>query len=280
MVWPILVESIIFIALAWWAIRTAVFAVSGVAACALVLLAVAFGRDWVWGVLVLLYFGGTIIGTLYGAGPKASTFNRLLGRAMIDWRTVLSRLGWGCLLVVLARSSRYNTVAISAFVGVLAVALGDTEASEIGALSRTRPKRLTSGQPVAAGTPGAVSMLGLLSAVGSGWLVGFTALACYFIIGLTDRSSWTNALYWLPVGATLGSLAGVVVDSLLGGTAQGAFYCEHCQQYSEEMIHTCGLPAKQTSGWRWLTNQGVDLVSSLVGGAVTVSVVLLARLSL
>ena len=123
-------------------------------------------------------------------------------------------------------------------------------------------------------------MLGLVSAAGGAWLVGFTALVCYFIIGLAGSLTWTNALYWLPVGATLGGLAGIAADSLLGGTAQGAFYCDHCQRYSQEAIHTCGLPARQTGGWRWLTNQGVDLVSSLVGCAVTVTVVLLASLSL
>jgi len=280
MIWPFLIELIIFFALAWLAFRHGVFAASGIVACALIFILVSWGGNWVWGALVLLYLAGTELSVLYGSTIKASLLNRLLGRTLFDWRVVLGRLGWGLMVMLLAWRDPYNLVTISAFTGVIAVALGDTLATEIGTLNQNKPRRITTGQVVAAGTPGAITWLGIISAVGAGWLSGFTTLVCYFIIGLSHPMIEIRALYWLPAAATLGGLVGVLVDSLLGATAQGAYFCDRCQRYSEEAVHQCGLPARQTSGWHWLTNQGVDLVSSLVGCAVTVSVVLLASLSL
>lgn len=280
MIWIILIETAIFLALAWWGLHSAAYSLSGMIVTALVLFVAVAGGDWVWGALVLLYLVSAIYWMHFGQQRKGTIFNRLLGRAQTDWRSVLGHLGWGIVLAVVTWVGRKNIYATSAFVGVAAMAVADTWASEIGALSQVKPKRLTSNLPSASGAPGAVSLLGLVSASGGAWLVGFTALICYFIMSLSNQIGWSNTLFWLPIGATLGGLVGTLVDSLLGGTAQGMYYCDHCQLISEEPVHTCGLPARQISGWRWLTNQGVDLVGSLVGAAVTVSIVLLASLSL
>jgi len=69
--------------------------------------------------------------------------------------------------------------------------------------------------------------------------------------------------------ATLGGLAGDLVDSFLGGTAQALYYCEQCQAYSETRVHHCGRSAKPVRGWPWMTDNTVNLVSSVVGAAVS-----------
>jgi len=79
---------------------------------------------------------------------------------------------------------------------------------------------------------------------------------------------WDRALVWLPVAATAGGMAGSLVDSFLGATAQGIYYCEACKAETDQRVHSCGEVARQVRGWAWLTNDGIDLVSSIVGAAV------------
>lgn len=275
--WPVTIGLVVSLGLSWLGHRLGTHALSGVLAMIACYLISAFGGGWVWGALVLLFFSSTIAWSHFGRDSKAIPLDRLLGQARIRWQQVTAQLGWGCVLALLSILGRHGVGFTAAFVGVIAVATADTWATEIGVMSRHQPSLVNSGRPVPAGTPGAVSLLGLVSAAGGAWLVGFAALAFYFIIALIGEQPWMGVLLWLPTGALLGGLVGSVVDSFLGAVAQGMYYCEHCQRASEDAVHTCGLPARQTRGWAWLTSQGVDVVGSLVSAAITTSCVLLAR---
>jgi uncharacterized membrane protein len=275
--WPAVAGLVVALGLAWLGHRLGTHALSGAFAMVACYLISAFGGGWVWGVLVLMFFLTTIIWSHFGRDRKALLLDRLLGHARIGWIQVTGQLGWGCILALLAILGQHFIGFTGAFVGVIAAANADTWATEIGVLSRQQPRLVNNGRLVAAGTPGAVSLLGLVSASGGAWLTGFTALAFYFMIATFDERIWTSSLIWLPIGATLGGLVSSVVDSFLGSVLQGMYYCEHCQRISEDAVHQCGLPAKQIRGWSWLTSQGVDLVASLVSAAITMSCVLLAR---
>jgi len=158
---------------------------------------------------------------------------------------------------------------LAAYVGAVATATADVWASEVGMLSPQRPRIIISRRRVAPGTPGAVSFLGCVAALGGAWLVGLTGLLLVLLrTVLAESGLWDRKLLWLPLSAALGGVAGCLLDSFLGATAQAYYHCEHCSAYSETPIHTCGHPANPVRGWFWLTNEGVDLVSSVFGAAV------------
>lgn len=93
-----------------------------------------------------------------------------------------------------------------AFAGALAAATADTWASEIGRHSRTRPRLITSGTPVPAGTDGGVSLLGTTGGIaGAGLIAG---LSC--VLGQRDA-----------VAIAVAGVVGMLVDSMLGATVQG-----------------------------------------------------------
>jgi uncharacterized membrane protein len=52
--------------------------------------------------------------------------------------------------------------------------------------------------------------------------------------------------------------AGMLMDSLLGGTLQGRFYCVHCGQDSEWKRHRCGCKTEFRGGLAWLNNDAVN----------------------
>jgi uncharacterized membrane protein len=65
--------------------------------------------------------------------------------------------------------------------------------------------------------------------------------------------------------AALAGLAGSLVDSLLGATAQAVYWCAGCAAPTETPVHgRCGRPAEHARGWAWVTN---DVVNALATGA-------------
>ena len=145
---------------------------------------------------------------------------------------------------------------LAGLAGALAAVNADTWATELGVLARQEPRRITSGERVAAGTSGAVSVPGVLAALGGALCIGLPA-------GLGVRQP-------VLVGVLgLAGLAGSLLDSLLGATVQAIYFCPACAKETERHpAHSCGSPTEPLRGWRWLDNDGVNFAASMVGALV------------
>lgn len=139
-----------------------------------------------------------------------------------------------------------------AFAAVLASVTADTWATELGVLSRSQPRLITTGRRVPKGSSGAVSAVGSLAA----------AAGAVFIAGLAG-------LLGAGGGRVIASIAlagwlGAFFDSLLGATWQAIYYCPNCKKETEQHPqHTCGTPTRLQRGWAWLNNDWVNLLSAL-----------------
>jgi uncharacterized protein (TIGR00297 family) len=139
--------------------------------------------------------------------------------------------------------------------GALAAAAADTWATEIGAFSPTPPRLITTGTVVSPGYSGGITPLGT-----AGGLTG--ALAIAGLSGLVAPVlGWRGA----AVAATGGAF-GMLVDSLLGATAQARYVCPVCGVVSERAAgEGCHGPVSLARGIRWLDNDAVNLAGSLAG---------------
>ncbi|MBV9601539.1 MAG: DUF92 domain-containing protein [Chloroflexi bacterium] len=141
-------------------------------------------------------------------------------------------------------------------VGALAAAGADTWATELGLLSRSPPRLVTSLRRVPAGTSGGVTPLGLLASVGGAVAVG----AGYAALG-GEASALRRSL--------VGGLSGALVDSLLGATLQAEYWCAGCQSATEDSRHPrCGSRTRLRRGYRWLSNDAVNALATLVGAGI------------
>lgn len=174
----------------------------------------------------------------------SKTGTRDLGQALANGGVA----ALACVLLALTGDTRW----LLAMVGALAAANADTWATELGVLSRAPPRLITTLRPVAPGTSGGVSGLGLLaSTAGAAFVGGLAVLA-----GL----SWRH-LPWLVLAGVLGSL----VDSFLGATVQDVRWCEACSRETERRVHRCGQPTRALRGFAWLGNDTVNGLATAAG---------------
>ncbi len=262
------------VVLAWLGRRVRLLTVSGQVAVIAAVTIVTAAESWVWGVLVVLHLVTSGVVILFRQGQKAAISDRFWQGSVRDWLQISARIGWPVVLALLSATLR-QTHHFAAFIGALATASADIWSTELGVLSDEEPRLITTRRQVPLGTPGAVSLLGILAGAGAAWLIGFVGLL------LTAIQQWPSEpligpqLTWLPFAAMLGGTVGSLTDSVLGATAQAIYYCPECKVYTEDPVHTCGHTAEPVRGWPWMTNELIDFVSIIVGAAITVATVTL-----
>ncbi|MGB1274986.1 MAG: DUF92 domain-containing protein [Nannocystaceae bacterium] len=145
-----------------------------------------------------------------------------------------------------------------AVVAGLAAATADTWATEIGSFSNRRPVDILRWTPVSPGQSGGITLLGTLGAFAGSTFA--TALGWMFIPGAD-----TNV--WVFVGLVAAGVGGSLVDSILGCTWQ-ARYRVLATGASSEAASTNGQPNTLVRGWRWMTNDTVNLLCTAAGAGL------------
>ena len=147
-----------------------------------------------------------------------------------------------------------STLAV-AFLSYFSCCGGDTFASELGVLSKSKPRLITTfcRKEVEPGTNGGVSLLGVVASIlgglvaASGW-----ALGAYITSGVR-----TEIMYALIIGA-FGGFFGSFVDSVLGATVQYSGYCRE----RKKVVSKPGPTVTKISGLEILSNSGVNVLSA------------------
>lgn len=196
-----------------------------------------------------------------------------------DWKQTLSYVqeksgarGWpntlcNGLIPTLASICEFYTqdnVFIAIFIGAIATSTADTLATEIGLLSKIKPRLITNlRQKVQTGTSGGITPLGELVSLAGATLIGLLAVLLYNGGGLSLR--------FLFIG-TISGFIGSTIDSLLGSTIQGLHRCNECSELTESLRHH-SKPTSKVKGLRLVDNNIVNLISA-VAGAFTAAVLL------
>ncbi len=146
----------------------------------------------------------------------------------------------------------------------------DTFSTEIGILATPLPRWiLDPRQRVEKGTSGGVTLLGSIAGV-----LGSLEIAFLHIIGvyLVARSSRMPFDIGFAIGSVfLGGILGNIIDSLLGGSFQGFYFCPICQIGTEKRIHLkCGrTKTRLIRGWQAISNDWVNLLSASIASLIT-----------
>lgn len=257
---------------AWAAWRAGALNRQG-ALAALVLGTVIFGLGGPgWAVLLLGFFiSSSLLSRLFGR-RKAVFEEKFSKGGRRDGGQVLANGGIAGLFVILHMLQPEAVWPWAGFVGALAAANADTWATELGVLSRSAPRLITSGRRVEPGTSGGISAPGTAASAGGALLIALLAVVCWQ--GQVFATP-PNVPAWL-LGLTLAGLAGSLADSLLGATIQAIYRCPACQKETERHpLHTCGSQTTLIRGLAWLNNDWVNGLCTATGAAAAVIMALL-----
>ena len=210
-----------------------------------------------WGTLLIVYFLAATLLSRHGRHDKEQLTDGVVEKAGArDAAQVIANGGvfTACLAVAAFCPEDVARVLHFAALGALAASSADTWATEIGTLYGGTPRSLFTLRRVAPGTSGAISLAGSMAMVAGAMFVACVA-----------------ALLHLPAGAPIvvaGGIAGAVADSVLGATLQERRWCATCAAASEQRVHRCGAATTLVGGAAWMDNDTVNLLATIIGGAV------------
>ncbi len=238
------------------------------ALAALLLGTVVFGLGGLgWAILLLGFFISSSLLSRLFRRQKAAFEEKFSKGSQRDAGQVLANGGIAGIFVLLHLFFPAADWPWIGFAGALAAATADTWATELGVLSRTAPRLVTTGRVVEPGTSGGVSRLGIAAAGGGALLIAVLAILFWAGAGFAMPG---NAPGWV-IRITLAGIAGSLVDSLLGATLQALYRCPACDKETERHpLHTCGTPTLPVRGWAWLDNDWVNGLCTLVGALVAI----------
>ncbi len=262
----IFAACLLAIIIALLAKRAGALSYSGAVAAA-VLGTVIFGLGGLsWSVLLLAFF-------ITSSGLSRMFKRRKLGNdekhakgSQRDAAQVLANggLAGGCVLLSLVFPQ--SILPWLAFAGSLAAANADTWATELGILSKSPPRMITTRKPVDAGTSGGVSLTGTTFSLTGSLLIALLAAMPWSHTFFVNRPL-DSILIILVVG--IAGLSGSLFDSYLGATLQAIYYCQACQKETEKHpLHICGTSTNLVKGLSWMNNDWVNLFCTACGAVV------------
>jgi len=222
---------------------------------AIVIGTLVFGAGgWPFAAVLLTFFVTSIALGRVRRARKASLTNIEKAGAR-DWTQVLANGGVAaaCALLSLHGGAGLR----EAFAGAFAAATADTWGTEIGTATAAVPRSIVTGRRLDPGISGGVTPAGTLGEVAGAATLALVATSLH-------------AAAFLPVLA--GGIAGALIDSLLGATAQALYYCRACECYCEADPHVCGANPRLARGFSWFTNDTVNFAATLTGALVAYGV--------
>jgi uncharacterized protein (TIGR00297 family) len=218
------------------------------------------GRGWSGLIIIMVFFTISTFSTRLKYNYKRKLgFGQEKGGAR-GWRNTLANGGLPAIFAFSYIILDIDLLLI-AFLGAIATSTADTLATEIGLLSRQRPRLITNlGKKVGAGTSGGVSILGEIMVLLGSLLIGIIAVMVDFSF---------ESYYEIIIISIIGGLAGANFDSVLGATIQGINKCRTCGIITEAGLHH-SKPTLKIKGIKLIGNNTVNFISSIMGATIAI----------
>lgn len=207
--------------------------------------------------LILILYSTSLI-TIYGSRKGTTGRSTKPGRSIRDFWRIMGGGGLGGFIgfLIFFRLLSVHMGAIG-LVTAFGITSSDTWASSIGILSKRKPLMIIPPwHHVDGGVSGAISLLGETFGV----IGGLTSLVFADISGLLEGNNLIELLLVLAV-----IILGEKLDSVLGASIQGSYYCKRCNLTTDDAVHDCGEMATIIRGSRLITNSTVNLLTTITG---------------
>jgi uncharacterized protein (TIGR00297 family) len=220
---------------------------------------------WSWGLSLVYFFVSSSLLSSFREPVKAvAASDKFSKGSRRDLSQVVANGGLATFFALcfgFSQTAGTRRRAKAGFIGALATATADTWATELGTLSTTSPLLITNGKPVAPGTAGGITPLGIAASA-----LGATSLGFLF----WAVEGFRKLLAPTPLLALFSGMAGSYADSVLGATLQVMYTCPTCKTETEQPIHHCGTRTEFLRGIPWMNNDVVNFIATTVGSTVAI----------
>jgi uncharacterized protein (TIGR00297 family) len=227
----------------------------------------------IWIALMLFFASSTLLTKFKGdSKEKVIAFNYAEKGGERDYLQVFANGGPAFLgaVILLIQNGIWNSSSIDAILIFSFVAIGascaDTWSTEIGTTATQEPVWILNlSKQVPRGTSGGVTVKGTAASFLGSLMIGSLYLLSSLLI-----SGYSNLIIIGSLVIIFAGFSGSVIDSLLGATGQAVFQCPSCKKLTEKKKHPrCNyVETKLVSGKKWLNNDVVNLLSSLLAGLI------------
>jgi len=221
-----------------------------------------------WFIVLLLFFLISSLFTKYKYKQKQMMGLAEENNGARGWRNVLANGGPLAAIAILYYISHNNPIFMLCFVGSISFALSDTVATEVGLLSKVKPRSLLTGKQIDKGQSGGVTIQGEIAALIGSLLIGT-------VYGLLISENISLRILIILSAAIIGGMISTNADSIFGATIQAKYRCINCRKYLEKRSIHCSFPTIQEKGISIINNNAVNFISAIIGAAISANFIVI-----
>lgn len=221
-----------------------------------------------WFLVLLIFFVTASLFTKYKYKQKQKMGLSEGNDGARGWKSVIANGGPAAAFAILYYLSHNNPVFTLSFTGSLSFALSDTVATEVGLLSKAKPRSILTGKEINTGQSGGVTVRGEIAALTGSILIG---TICGLLL---SEGILLQILVILPAAITAGTIA-TNIDSIFGATIQAKYRCINCKKCLEKRAIHCNVFTIQERGIRLIDNNVVNLLAAIIGAAISASFIII-----
>lgn len=249
----ILLATIFSGTVGFWAYQRKSIATSGLIALVLICTLFISLQAYVYlGVLFSMFASSSLL-TKYKKAQKNDMEAVVLKNGPRDAFQAIANLGAAIISYILFSLSK-DIAWVYAFLGSVAASNADSWASEIGGLSHSAPRMITTFKVARRGISGAITVLGTV-----GGIIGavFISAWAWLLPKHNETPSWS-----LFAIATFSGVFGFILDSFLGALLQAKYKDQNGALTEQVQGNTL------THGLPWINNDMVNLLSSIMAAVL------------
>lgn len=221
-----------------------------------------------WFLVLLIFFVTASLFTKYKYKQKQKMGLSEGNDGARGWKSVIANGGPAAAFAILYYLSHNNPVFTLSFTGSLSFALSDTVATEVGLLSKAKPRSILTGKEINTGQSGGVTVRGEIAALTGSILIGTVSGL------LLSEGILLQILVILPAAITAGTIA-TNIDSIFGATIQAKYRCINCKKCLEKRAIHCNVFTIQERGIPLIDNNVVNLLAAIIGAAISASFIII-----
>jgi uncharacterized protein (TIGR00297 family) len=221
-----------------------------------------------WFLVLLIFFVTASLFTKYKYKQKQKMGLSEGNDGARGWKSVIANGGPAAAFAILYYLSHNNPVFTLSFTGSLSFALSDTVATEVGLLSKAKPRSILTGKEINTGQSGGVTVRGEIAALTGSILIG---TVCGLLL---SEGILLQILVILPAAITAGTIA-TNIDSIFGATIQAKYRCINCKKCLEKRAIHCNVFTIQERGIPLIDNNVVNILAAIIGAAISASFIII-----